>query len=145
MFAKMRLRFLALRPLELQIFERLIRVSGIGPKLALAGSPYRDEELVAAIRQANVARLTAISWNRKEDCRANRGSNEGQNGGVPSGRARAVRRVLAIETLRTDVLSALMILDITVRLRNGRPMLHWRRCRAPVREHSQILSSRIIK
>ena len=47
--------------LELQIFERLISVSGIGPKLALAVlSGIETNELVAAIRQANVARLTGI-------------------------------------------------------------------------------------
>ena len=47
--------------LELQIFERLISVSGIGPKLALAVlSGIEPNELVAAIRTANVARLTGI-------------------------------------------------------------------------------------
>ncbi len=47
--------------LELQIFERLISVSGIGPKLALAVlSGLEPNELVAAIRTANVARLTGI-------------------------------------------------------------------------------------
>jgi Holliday junction DNA helicase RuvA len=47
--------------LELQIFERLISVSGIGPKLALAVlSGIEPNELVAAIRSANVARLTNI-------------------------------------------------------------------------------------
>ncbi|HET9469354.1 MAG TPA: Holliday junction branch migration protein RuvA [Vicinamibacterales bacterium] len=47
--------------LELQIFERLISVSGIGPKLALAVlSGIEPSELVSAIRTANVARLTGI-------------------------------------------------------------------------------------
>ena len=47
--------------LELQIFERLISVSGIGPKLALAVlSGIEPNELVSAIRTANVARLTGI-------------------------------------------------------------------------------------
>src|SRR5688572_14106333 len=47
--------------LELQIFERLISVSGIGPKLALAVlSGIEPKELVSAIRTANVARLTGI-------------------------------------------------------------------------------------
>src|SRR5688500_5858520 len=41
--------------LELQIFERLISVSGIGPKLALAVlSGIETTELVTAIRQADV-------------------------------------------------------------------------------------------
>ena len=47
--------------LELRIFERLIGVSGIGPKLALAVlSGLEPNELVSAIRTANVARLTGI-------------------------------------------------------------------------------------
>jgi len=47
--------------LELQIFERLIGVSRIGPKLALAVlSGIEPNELVSAIRTANVARLTGI-------------------------------------------------------------------------------------
>jgi Holliday junction DNA helicase RuvA len=47
--------------LELDLFERLISVSGIGPKLALAVlSGIEPVDLVRAIEQANVARLTAI-------------------------------------------------------------------------------------
>ena len=47
--------------LELQIFERLIAVSGIGPKLALAVlSGIEPADLVAAVRHGDVARLTAI-------------------------------------------------------------------------------------
>lgn len=47
--------------LEQTLFERLIAVSGIGPKLALAVlSGIESRELVAAIRQADVARLTRI-------------------------------------------------------------------------------------
>jgi Holliday junction DNA helicase RuvA len=48
-------------PLELELFERLIAVSGIGPKVALAVlSGIEPAELVRAIEQGNVARLTAI-------------------------------------------------------------------------------------
>ncbi|HLK34628.1 MAG TPA: Holliday junction branch migration protein RuvA [Terriglobales bacterium] len=50
-----------LRPAEKQLFERLISVSGIGPKLAitiLSGMPA--EEMVAAIKGNDVARLTRI-------------------------------------------------------------------------------------
>jgi holliday junction DNA helicase RuvA len=46
---------------EKQLFEKLIQVSGIGPKLAitiLSGMPAT--EMVAAIRSADVARLTRI-------------------------------------------------------------------------------------
>lgn len=46
---------------ELQIFERLITVSGIGPKLALAVlSGIEPRDLVAAVQRGDVARLTAI-------------------------------------------------------------------------------------
>jgi Holliday junction DNA helicase RuvA len=50
-----------LRPAEKQLFEKLITVSGIGPKLAitiLSGMPA--DEMVGAIRGNDVARLTRI-------------------------------------------------------------------------------------
>jgi holliday junction DNA helicase RuvA len=50
-----------LTELERQLFERLIGISGIGPKLAivvLSGMETRD--LLAAVQRADVARLTAI-------------------------------------------------------------------------------------
>jgi Holliday junction DNA helicase RuvA len=47
--------------LELDLFERLIGISGIGPKLALAVlSGIEPQELVRAIEQSDVARLTSI-------------------------------------------------------------------------------------
>ena len=50
-----------LTELERQLFERLIGISGIGPKLAIAvlsGMDTRD--LIAAVQRADVARLTGI-------------------------------------------------------------------------------------
>src|SRR5438876_5905932 len=50
-----------LRPEEKQLFEKLLTVSGIGPKLAitiLSGMPAED--MVNAIRGNDVARLTKI-------------------------------------------------------------------------------------
>lgn len=48
-------------PLELQLFERLIGISGVGPKLALAVlSGIEPPELVGAIRAQDVGRLTKI-------------------------------------------------------------------------------------
>ena len=48
-------------PLEQDLFERLIGISGIGPKLALAVlSGIEPLELIKAIRLQDVARLTAI-------------------------------------------------------------------------------------
>ena len=47
--------------LEQRLFERLIAVSGIGPKLAVAAlSGIEPRELVAAVQRADVARLTGI-------------------------------------------------------------------------------------
>ena len=48
-------------PLEQDLFERLIAVSGIGPKLGLAVlSGIEPADLVRAIRTQDVARLTKI-------------------------------------------------------------------------------------
>lgn len=49
-----------LRPQEKQLFEKLISVSGIGPKLAVAILSLPAEEIVTAIRGNDVARLTRI-------------------------------------------------------------------------------------
>ena len=47
--------------LEQQLFERLIAVSGIGPKLAVAVlSGIDTDELVTSIQRADIARLTRI-------------------------------------------------------------------------------------
>jgi Holliday junction DNA helicase RuvA len=47
--------------LEQELFERLIAVSGIGPKLALGVlSGIEPADLIAAIHHADLARLTAI-------------------------------------------------------------------------------------
>jgi Holliday junction DNA helicase RuvA len=50
-----------LTTLEQQLFERLIAISGIGPKLAVAVlSGIDSDELVSSIQRADVARLTRI-------------------------------------------------------------------------------------
>ena len=50
-----------LTPLEEQLFERLISISGIGPKLGIAVlSGIEPVELVTAIQRGDVARLTTI-------------------------------------------------------------------------------------
>ncbi len=47
--------------LEQQVFERLIGISGIGPRLAIGVlSGIEPRELIAAVQRADVARLTAI-------------------------------------------------------------------------------------
>ena len=48
-------------PLEQDLFERLIAISGVGPKLALAVlSGIEPAELIRAVRTHDVARLTGI-------------------------------------------------------------------------------------
>jgi holliday junction DNA helicase RuvA len=50
-----------LTSLEQQLFERLIGISGIGPKLAVSVlSGIEPRELVAAVQRGDVARLTSI-------------------------------------------------------------------------------------
>jgi Holliday junction DNA helicase RuvA len=50
-----------LTELERQLFERLIAISGIGPKLAIAVLSGMDpRDLVTAVQRADVARLTSI-------------------------------------------------------------------------------------
>src|SRR5204862_1430183 len=50
-----------LTTLEQLLFERLIGISGIGPKLAIAVlSGIDSRELVASVQRADVARLTRI-------------------------------------------------------------------------------------
>jgi Holliday junction DNA helicase RuvA len=50
-----------LTPLEQLLFQRLIGISGIGPKLAIAVlSGIDSRELVVAVQRADVARLTRI-------------------------------------------------------------------------------------
>ena len=47
--------------LELELFERLIAISGVGPKLALSVlSGIEPADLIRAVRLGDVARLTAI-------------------------------------------------------------------------------------
>jgi Holliday junction DNA helicase RuvA len=50
-----------LTDLERQVFERLIGISGIGPKLAIAVLSGMDSrELITAVQRADVVRLTGI-------------------------------------------------------------------------------------
>lgn len=95
--------------LELQIFERLIGVSGIGPKLALAVlSGIEPNELVSAIRTANVARLTGIPGIGKKTAeRIGLELKDKMASFLPADPA-AVAPMDDTEALRTDLLSALM-------------------------------------
>ena len=96
-------------PLELQIFERLISVSGIGPKLALAVlSGIEPNELVSAIRTANVARLTGIPGVGKKIAERIGLELKDKMASFVAAEMAASHTAAAGETLRDDVLSALM-------------------------------------
>jgi Holliday junction DNA helicase RuvA len=95
--------------LELQIFERLISVSGIGPKLALAVlSGIETNELVTAIRQADVARLTAIPGIGKKTAERIGLELKDKMATLAPAVVEPSSAAVATETLRTDVLSALV-------------------------------------
>ncbi len=96
-------------PLEQQLFERLIGISGIGPKLALAVlSGIEPVDLIKAIRLQDVARLTAIPGIGKKTAERiglelkDRLPAELQSAGL------AARTEAAEDQLRGDLLSALL-------------------------------------
>ena len=96
-------------PLEQQLFERLIAVSGIGPKLALAVlSGIEPDDFVRAVRTADVARLSAVPGIGKKT--AERITLELKDklpaAAAPAGPAPAAP--VPADDLRTDVLSALL-------------------------------------
>ena len=96
--------------LELQLFERLISISGIGPKLALAVlSGIEPNDLVTAIKQSDIARLTGIPGIGKKTAeRIGLELKDKLAAFVPAEPAFAASAASAGESLRTDVLSALI-------------------------------------
>ncbi len=96
-----------LRPAEKKLFERLIGVSGIGPKLAITIlSGMAADDMVAALRAGDVARLTRIPGIGKKTAERMvlelRDKLEGLAATSPPGAAPGVTPV------EEDVLSALM-------------------------------------
>lgn len=95
--------------LEQQLFEKLIGISGIGPKLALAVlSGIEPAELIRAIRLQDVARLTAIPGVGKKT--AERIGLELKDRLPPAmaGAAAASPATAAADQFRDDLLSALL-------------------------------------
>jgi Holliday junction DNA helicase RuvA len=97
-------------PLELALFERLIAVNGIGPRVAIAVlSGIDSQELAASIQRGDVARLTRIPGVGKKT--AERIVVEMRDrlprlAGAPAGDAAA--SVSAVDLLRDDLVSALV-------------------------------------
>jgi Holliday junction DNA helicase RuvA len=95
--------------LEQDLFERLISISGIGPKLALAAlSGMEPTDLIRAIRVQDIARLTAIPGIGKKTAeRIGLELKDRLPQAVPAtGTAPAPAR--PVDQLRDDLLSALM-------------------------------------
>jgi Holliday junction DNA helicase RuvA len=98
-----------LTDLERQVFERLIGISGIGPKLAIAVLSGMDsQEVIAAVQRADVARLTGIPGIGKKTAeRIVLELKDRLTGLVAAVAAGTVPQPSADERLRADVLSAL--------------------------------------
>jgi Holliday junction DNA helicase RuvA len=95
-----------LRPAEKQLFEKLITVSGIGPKLGITLlSGMAADEMVGAIRGNDVARLTRIPGIGKKT--AERMVLELRDK-LPAGTGREMAAAPALSAVEEDVLSALM-------------------------------------
>jgi Holliday junction DNA helicase RuvA len=94
-------------PLELELFERLISINGVGPKLALAVLSGIDApELVRAVRLQDVARLMAIPGVGRKT--AERIGLELKDRLPKSLQAETTRPRSAEDDLRDDVMSALL-------------------------------------
>ena len=92
--------------LELDLFERLISISGIGPKVGLAVlSGIEPAELIAAIERGDLARLTAIPGVGKKT--SERIVLELKDR-LPKAQAAAAAGTTAAPVLRDDLLSALI-------------------------------------
>ena len=95
--------------LELNIFERLIGISGVGTRLALAVlSGLETQELVRAIRIADVARLIGIPGVGKKTAERIVLELRDKLPVTPEGQAKDVSSEDEAGGLRDDVMSALL-------------------------------------
>jgi Holliday junction DNA helicase RuvA len=95
-----------LRPTEKTLFEKLITVSGIGPKLAITIlSGMAADEMVGAIRGNDIARLTRIPGIGKKT--AERMVLELRDK-LPAQGTEAITPVSSLSAVEEDVLSALL-------------------------------------
>jgi Holliday junction DNA helicase RuvA len=96
--------------LEQALFERLIGISGIGPKLALAVlSGIETGELIKAIRLQDVARLTAIPGIGKKTAeRIGLEMKDRLPAALQAGGSQEAAKLDPADQLRDDLLSALL-------------------------------------
>ena len=97
-----------LTPLEQLLFQRLIAISGIGPKLAVAVlSGIGSRELVTAVQHADIARLTRIPGVGKKTAERIVLELKDRLGDVPAQADIAGAQPSTGDRLRTDLISAL--------------------------------------
>ncbi len=95
--------------LELQIFERLIAINGVGPKLALAVLSGIDAaELALAVQRGDIARLTAIPGIGKKTAERIQLELKDRLPVAVTAEAQAVAGASREDDLRPDLLSALL-------------------------------------
>jgi Holliday junction DNA helicase RuvA len=99
-----------LTKVEQDLFERLIAISGVGPKLALAVlSGIEPPELIRAVRVQDVARLTAIPGVGKKTAeRIGLELKDRLPAALQAAAGPAHASVSAADQLRDDLLSALV-------------------------------------
>jgi len=97
-----------LTPLEQLLFERLIAISGIGPKLAIAAlSGIDSRELVVSVQRADIARLTRIPGIGKKTAERIVLELKDRLGDVAGSDAGAGAQQPSADRLRDDLVSAL--------------------------------------
>lgn len=95
--------------LEQELFERLISISGVGPKLALAVlSGIEPADLVKAIRLQDVARLTAIPGIGKKTAERIGLELKDRLPAALQAPGQPVEEAAPADQLRADLLSALL-------------------------------------
>jgi Holliday junction DNA helicase RuvA len=97
-----------LTPLEQLLFERLIGISGIGPKLAIAVlSGIESRELVVSVQRADIARLTRIPGIGKKTAERIVLELKDRLGDVAPADGGAEQQRPSADRLRDDLVSAL--------------------------------------
>jgi len=97
-----------LTDLERQLFERLIGISGIGPKLAIAVLSGIDaRELLTSVQRGDVARLTAIPGVGKKTSERIVLELRDRLSQLPAGAATDTVSADGADRVRSDLLSAL--------------------------------------